>query len=253
MKKKEDKKPPPYISVSQVRTYLLCGMKYYFQYFEKIKTFPTGPMIRGSSVDKAANDHFDIKADNGVGLKRKDFVDHAVSEHDNNAEVAEMDITKQTSRDRLAEISKKYHVTHAQKLTPLSKNAVQLKINGDIGLDIPVLGFADLITKDGVVIDNKVRKQNRVNDLTKDIQLVTYADVGNFSKVGIALVTDNKNPKAEIYTAQISDSSKSLVRERIKSVRNGIKKKGFLPAPEGSWYCSEKWCSFWNICPYGDG
>ena len=118
---------------------------------------------------------------------------------------------------------------------------------------VPVLGFADLITKDGVVIDNKVRKQNRVNDLTKDIQLVTYADVGNFSKVGIALVTDNKNPKAEIYTAQISDSSKSLVRERIKSVRNGIKKKVFLPAPEGSWYCSEKWCSFWNICPYGDG
>ena len=65
-------------------------------------------MIRGSSVDKAANDHFDIKADNGVGLKRNDFVDLAVSEHDNNAEVAEMDITKQTSRDRLAEISKKY-------------------------------------------------------------------------------------------------------------------------------------------------
>ena len=248
---KKEKKSPPYISVSQVRTYLQCGMKYYFRYFERIGAPPTGPMIRGSSVDKAANNHFDVKADNGVGLKRNDFVDVAVSEHDSNADSAEMDLTKQTSRDRLAEISKKYHTTHAQELIPLSKDSVQLKLNGDIGLDVPVLGFADLITKDGIVIDNKVRKQNRVNDLTKDIQLVTYADVGNFNKVGIALVTDNKQPKAQIYTANINDASKSLVRQRIKSVREGINKNVFLPAPEGSWYCSEKWCSFWNICPYG--
>ena len=25
----------------------------------------------------------------------------------------------------------------------------------------------------------------------------------------------------------------------------------YLPAAEDSWWCSERWCGYWNICPFG--
>ena len=26
---------------------------------------------------------------------------------------------------------------------------------------------------------------------------------------------------------------------------------GFLPAAEGAWWCSLKWCGWWDVCPFG--
>ena len=53
-------------------------MKYYFRYVEEIKPPLNGAMLRGLSVDKAANGHFLVKASNKVGMKPKDFIDLAV-------------------------------------------------------------------------------------------------------------------------------------------------------------------------------
>ena len=50
-----------HLSVSQIRKYLNCGMQYYYSYVEGIRSAPTGSMIRGLSVDTAANNHFSKK------------------------------------------------------------------------------------------------------------------------------------------------------------------------------------------------
>ena len=69
--------------------------------------------------------------------------------------------------------------------------------------------------------------------------------------VGIAIVADVKEPRAYYYQEKITDKHIDIVDKKIDWVKLGIENGIFLPAPEGSWYCSEKWCSYWNICEFG--
>ena len=63
---------------------------------------------------------------------------------------------------------------------------------------------------------------------------------------GLKIICLNRKASFNYFFIDLLEAGIVLRGSEIKSVRNGIKKKVFLPAPEGSWYCSEKWCSFWN-------
>ena len=119
-------------------------------------------------------------------------------------------------------------------------------------MQVPVIGFVDLITEDDMIVDTKVRSQNRAIDLSRDIQLVTYSKITNINKIAIAQVVDTKEPKSDLIVHEVSELSISSVSQKIRSVSGAIRKRVFLPAPEGSWYCSKKWCFYWKICPYGE-
>jgi len=227
-------------------------MKYYFRYVEEIKPPLNGAMLRGLSVDKAANGHFLIKASDKIGMKTKDFIDLAVDQHDELADEVQLEITKSESRDTVSRLSNLYHKTHGKNLVPKSEESIQVKLIGDMGMQVPVIGFADLITEDDMIVDTKVRSQNRALDLSRDIQLITYSKITNISKVAIAQVVDTKEPKSDLIVHEVNELSINSVSQKIRSVSGAIRKRVFLPAPEGSWYCSKKWCFYWNICPYGE-
>ncbi|MBM01263.1 MAG: hypothetical protein CL762_00880 [Chloroflexi bacterium] len=227
-------------------------MKYYFRYIEEIKPPLNGAMLRGLSVDKAANGHFLIKASNRIGMKPQDFIDLAIVQHDELVDEVQLDVSKAESRDTVSRLSSLYHETHGKSLVPKSEESIQVKLIGDMGMQVPVIGFADLITEDNMIVDTKVRSQNRAIDLSRDIQLVTYSKIANINKIAIAQVVDTKEPKSDLIVHEVSELSISSVSQKIRSVSGAIRKRVFLPAPEGSWYCSKKWCFYWNICPYGE-
>ena len=227
-------------------------MKYYFRYVEEIKAPLNGSMLRGLSIDRAANGHFLIKSTNSKGMQNKDFIDLAIDQHDQLADEVDLEVEKSESRDRVMRLSDLYHKTHGQNLMPASEESVQVRLQGDLGIQVPVVGFADLITEDGTIVDTKVRSQDRKVDLSRDLQLVTYAHITKIMKVAIAQVVDTKVPKSELLTQTIDQHAIDATSQKIRTVSGAIRKRVFLPAPEGSWYCSEKWCFYWKICPYGE-
>ena len=240
-----------HLSVSQIRKYLNCGMQYYYSYVEGIRSAPTGSMIRGLSVDTAANNHFSKKIENNKGIELSDFVEIAVAEHESKQDETDFSVDaldKNQSKDRVSSLAGVYHRSHGEVFVPES---VQIKletvnVNGE-----KFLGYADLITVDGIVVDNKVRKRHVAPVLSRDIQLVKYAGMSGKRDVGIAIVADVKEPRAYYYQEKITDKHIDIVDKKIDWVKLGIENGIFLPAPEGSWYCSEKWCSYWNICEFG--
>ena len=40
---------------------------------------------------------------------------------------------------------------------------------------------------------------------------------------------------------------------KISLIQKGIDAGTFLPAAEGDWGCSQKWCEYWTSCPYAQG
>ena len=57
-----------YLSVSQIRKYMNCGMQYYYRYVEGMSEKMGSAVLRGSSVDNAANEHFLKQAVTNQGL-----------------------------------------------------------------------------------------------------------------------------------------------------------------------------------------
>jgi len=254
MQKNENR--PDHISVSQVRKYQICGLQYYFSYIEKIPYQINDNMLRGIAVDNAANTHFDTKAQNELGVTQNDFVDLAVNKHDEEADDTEFkEATKDESRDKTVGASKTYHGVHGQNLTPGRSSDgsswTQVKLEEDIGDGLVVTGFADLITDKNTIVDTKVRKADKVVDVEADLQLQTYANFIGSDQVAIASVTTAKTPKASYYSGRSTKKTKERAIQRIKSVSDAIDSNIFLPAPEGSWVCSERYCSYWNLCDYG--
>jgi len=245
---------PDYISISQVNAYQRCGIQYYFSYIEGIKTLPNDAMLRGTSVDTSANEHFNEKSQNEVGITENNFVDMAVATHDEKSDDTEfVENTKDESRDKTANASKTYHGVHGQNLKPkLSDNKpTQIEILEDIGDNLTLKGYVDLVTEDDVIVDTKVRKADKSIDVESNLQLQTYATILGSDKVGIASVTTAKDPKATYYGGVSNKTTKKRAIQRIKSVSAAIDSNIFLPAAEGSWACGEKYCGYWNMCDFG--
>ena len=247
---------PDYISVSQVNTFQRCGLQYYFSYIEGIKTLPNDAMLRGTAIDTSANEHFNEKSLNEIGITENNFIDMAVATHDEKSDDTDfLENTKDESRDKTANASKTYHNVHGQIIKPkLNENGdmpTQIKILEDIGDNVTLMGFVDLVTDDDTIVDTKVRKADKGIDVEANLQLQTYATVINADKVGIASVTTAKDPKATYYGGVSNKTTKERAIQRIKSVSAAIDSNIFLPAPEGSWVCSEKYCGYWNMCDFG--
>ena len=241
----------PHISQSQVNKYLKCGLQYKYHYVDKVKKPSNGYMLRGSAIDNSANVHFQNKIEGGKGVSSSQFVDYAVNYHDENSEDIEFDIPKNKSRDAVSELSAVYY----EGFGTMEPSSVQLKLEQKYDDDLDFIGYADMWFPDkSLVLDNKVwMRDKRANpDLTKDIQMVKYAEILGAKQVGLAVVTYvNRVPKVKLIIQDITQKHIEVVKRRVDKAVEGIRKEVYTPPDHSVWWCSEKWCQHWDECDFG--
>ena len=241
----------PHISQSQVNKYLKCGLQYKYHYIDKKKKPSNGYMLRGSAIDNSANVHFQNKIEGGKGVSSSQFVDYAVNYHDENSEDIEFDIPKDKSKNAVAELSAVYYEGFGTK----EPSSVQLKLEQKYDDDLDFIGYADMWFPDkSLVLDNKVwMRDKRANpDLTKDIQMVKYAEILGAKQVGLSVVTYvNRVPKVKLIIQDITQKLIEVVKRRIDKAVEGIRKEVYTPPDHSVWWCSEKWCQHWDECDFG--
>tara|TARA_R110002012_G_scaffold70690_3_gene181800 strand:- start:142 stop:888 length:747 start_codon:yes stop_codon:yes gene_type:complete len=241
----------PHISQSQVNKYLKCGLQYKYHYIDKKKKPSNGYMLRGSAIDNSANVHFQNKIEGGKGVSSSQFVDYAVNYHDENSEDIEFDIPKNKSRDAVSELSAVYY----EGFGTMEPSSVQLKLEQKYDDDLDFIGYADMWFPDkSLVLDNKVwMRDKRANpDLTKDIQMVKYAEILGAKQVGLSVVTYvNRVPKVKLIIQDITQKHIEVVKRRIDKAVEGIRKEVYTPPDQSVWWCSEKWCQHWDECDFG--
>ena len=241
----------PHISQSQVNKYLKCGLQYKYHYVDKVKKPSNGYMLRGSAIDNSANVHFQNKIEGGKGVSSSQFVDYAVNYHDENSEDIEFDIPKDKSKNAVAELSAVYY----EGFGTMEPSSVQLKLEQKYDDDLDFIGYADMWFPDkSLVLDNKVwMRDKRANpDLTKDIQMVKYAEILGAKQVGLSVVTYvNRVPKVKLIIQDITQKHIEVVKRRIDKAVEGIRKEVYTPPDHSVWWCSEKWCQHWDECDFG--
>lgn len=243
--------PRDHISVSQIRMYLRCPAQYYFHYVENIKVPPSGPLVLGKAVHAGLEYYFWEKLFFGTEARPALVLDVYSDAFENERlDVLWGDEEPGKAKDEGAELIKLYLAETAPQLIPLAvERKFEVLIAGTV-----LMGFIDLVTADGKIIDHKVvSKTPPENKIQEDIQLTAYAMgyeaiFGDLpAEVQLNFMVRSKVPKLVARSANRGEGDiRRFVRMAegvVKAIRAGM----YYPNPDNL-MCSPKACGYWGEC-----
>lgn len=254
-----------YLSYSQISMYLRCGEQYRRRYVENQIIPPTIAMLKGRSVHKGAEYNYRQKIQSHEDLRVNDIVEVSVNDYELNTKDTELflsDEEKTIGKKKVVAQAKdsvvNTSILYAEKLAPqVQPVLVEEKIEFVSPGGIRIMSIIDCADVHENVRDMKVTGKSKTqDDADKSIQFTLYANA-YFEKTGKlpkALVFDalveKKEPEYKpVVTTRTADSLMTAHRI-IESVAQGINAGVYLPAQEGSWVCSPKFCGYYNTCKF---
>lgn len=136
---------------------------------------------------------------------------------------------------------------------PTIEKLVELNIPG---IDIPLIGYVDIIGDDFVPIDLKTSSQ-RWNQDKADKQMQATLYLAALEQMGFKnnperlfryyIFTKTSKPVAQVLTTERSQKQIDWALQAVRDVYDAIK-KGCYPPNDTGWKCSEKWCEFHSHC-----
>lgn len=254
--------PKPYLSWSQASQYLKCGKQYRLQRIDKIPpAYPrNGAAFCGQLGHKALEHNYLQKIDTGNDLQPDDVADVFATLFD-----AEPDLESiqwvgerpQTARDNTIRALQ----AHVRDLSPtIQPLAVEQRILIDLGDRVPfdLLTILDLVTVDHRVVDSKFYgRMKSQKDADADGQMTLYA-LAYLSKyddlpaeLALAVSTRTHSPETKmIATRRTWEQISWQLENQLKPIYAAIA-AGFFPARDDGWWCSKKWCAFYEQCKGG--
>ena len=249
----------PHLSPSSITQYLKCSAQYMFK--KQLGPKPPGiALLYGKSVDNAINVDMEQKIVTRENLPSDDVKDAFVTEYDNNKD--DTFFHKDDKPDVLREVGinsvGKWADEIAEKIQPISVQE-KLAIEFD-DFNYDILQFADVITEDKIIIDNKtagrsVPQKDGEYKISNDhmLQLTMYG-IGykenhneEVNELGLDYLIKNKNPKIQQVRWKPNDEDKKYALSLIQNVAKGIDNETYIPN-RSSFMCSKKFCAFWKEC-----
>ena len=270
-----------YLSFSRIRMALGCGMQYYFAYIEEKKRRPSFSMVRGGACHTGVEVNMRHRMDT-LGPKGKDGrEDHRVLSAPEE-EISDLtrdkienewkegiELTKEESAMKrkvkalLIDTSIEMTLHHRNELgTSIYPRAVEQPFTLEVeGNDYDIHGFIDLLELDRGILDYKFRgKSPSKTDCYDSDQLTVYAFAdhlinGKTKRRPVELHTTwmlKKGPKAKVQEDFRDERDYRRFLMKFERVTQMIDSGIFLPAEEGHWRCSKKWCGYWESdCEFG--
>ena len=255
----------PHISASSIVTYTKCGLQYMRRYINKEILPPGVAMLRGTSLHRGQELNYEQKVESKTDLPKKDVVDASVARledgiraegvllnHEEEAIGKEKVIGK--TKDLIVSMAAVLADDVMPNVQPVSVESKQLIT---MPADTPdLLGFIDVIDADDLIRDLKTSSKAKGQTFwDDDVQMTLYslfykAKMGR-DPAGIVvdqLIERAKGAEYKPVTTRRGSKDYQALLNRINAVLKGIKAGVFIPANAGSWWCSPKWCGYWNSC-----
>lgn len=247
------------LSYSGSETYLGCGVRYLRQREERHRRTNVA-LARGSAVDQAVTADDQRKLENGGGgLPPRDVIELAVSEYErefDECEHEEARLVIDAGKDSTAEVATLYATRVSPGTVPIES---QPAIVASLGAGLEVAGVLDRTVSHGP-LDTKVGRKRAVFDAQTSRQLTTqgilYRARHGRWPTGVGFDSFHETGGrwfwSRVWARRREEQYRAHV-EVLRRVQEGIERGVFLPAAEGSWRCSERWCEFWRSCEYAQG
>jgi hypothetical protein len=242
---------------SALHSYLKCGKLYEFRYIKGLKIPPKAALTVGTAVDKAVSANM-VKKIQGATASIDEILTVASESFDANIKdtVLEDDESPGELKDQTVALARLHFETVAPTIQPETvQEEFVLELDGDFDLG----GTIDLTDANGFIRDTKTSTRARASSyvVERSVQPAMYSIAyeairGKKAKGFVFDIlkkpTIKLGPEYQATEGVVTDSDHNWLLDSIDQVHKGITAGIALPAPEGSWYCSEKWCGYWNIC-----
>lgn len=252
----------PVYHQSEIQSFLKCGKIWEFRYVRGIKLRPRGAMTLGSAVDLAVSLNLSQKIHSGEDLSASDTVDAFSMGFDSRSDETDW---QDEDPGELKDVGVRLVQAHHQKLAPaIDPESVQEKFLIRIDADYDLGGTIDFTEKSGVIGDTKTSRlaygeqaahrsvQASMYDFAYEALRGRKSSGFRFDvliKPGSSSAGGTKQvPRVQQVHAQLGQDDRSWLFETVSNVHKAIQAGVTLPASEGSWYCSPKWCGYWAIC-----
>jgi len=254
------------ISTSKMKTYFKCGWMYFQRYHEKKPFIPTIPQHKGTSVHKSAEVNFLQKIQSHTDLSTSKLQEVAAGAFEERIKLEGLMMTKEEesvgmtrvvaqAKDRAVLLAGLF----AEKVAPCHQPLIveqdqRIRLSDEFDLMVRT----DLVNDRNEPVDLKSGKRTlSQGDIDKDLQFTIEHMI-------LRKVT-GKEPGPVIIENMV-DTGKTLKHTRLVTSRtprdyqvavdqinrfvDGVRLGVFLPAPKGSWWCSESACGFARECKY---
>jgi putative RecB family exonuclease len=247
-----------HLSSSQINLYLLCSLKYRYQYIDKLpKPFQSSALAFGS-VFHSALSWLHTERHNGVDVTLENLYRRVESDWD--SQRVETDIRYKDGEEelKLAIIGKEmlgmYFREPHRDIAGTEVHFTVPLVNPQSGerLGINLEGYFDLVEADETIVEFKTSAQAlTLGDIKVHLQLTAYGYAYNLlhrrPPKGYRIVNFVKTskPRLEVTETKRSESNFEAFFHLAEQVLNGITKGVFIPKP-GYW-CKD--CEYASVCP----
>ena len=255
--------PVTHLSASSVEKYLKCPEKWRREYLMGERP-PSAPRAyTGGRVHDAIATAFRCQLED-VHLTTAEILDAYATGFDANTDEPitwDEDSTPASEKDAGAHALTAYLTNIYPTITPYRvETPFQLRLWGEAEWDF--VGRIDLETLDGVVVDYKISGKTAdyaANLVQPSAYLLARQVEGDpaerFEYHHVRRPLKTKGAETSIIPAPRSqaqlDGFTTLVANVARDIAWRTEPDTWTGAAPGSWWCSERWCMFWQSCPYG--
>jgi hypothetical protein len=258
-----------YLSPSKISALQMCGEEFRLNYVEGIPKRSSGTFHFGKVVHAlmenalrqvilgnklpSAKDMTDTVKDVWDKVwaeeeKREKFIGWEWNE-DDSPEKAFADVAPliTVARNEVLPTIKPVHVEHGWNV----------HLDDEGGEPFRIYGVIDLLEQGGLVTDWKTAN-GKVSQFARkhDVQIDAYGYwVNQYMKLDVVsmrkvFLIRSKRPGIDCEKYEVGPTHRARFEQAARAAWRMIKAEAYLANPN-TWKCSEKFCSYWNICPFG--
>lgn len=251
-----------YLSYSSINLYTTCAESWRRKYLAKEKTQSSPALIFGSTFHSTIEQRLAARAQNrplvAIGESWSENWRAKMAKEGETVDWG-MDDPNTHHDDGLRIVTAPQVVKFIDDIHPLIDESgvfMERKITLTVpGVPVPIIGYIDIMTRDGVPGDFKTAAAMWTMEKAKaEIQPLFY--LAALQQAGRSVpnltfrhyvVTKASKPRCEIFEQRRTWDEIFWLFDMIRGAWNGIEKEVFTMNP-GAWLCSPKFCSFYSQC-----
>lgn len=235
-----------------------CPKAFEFRYIKGVRTAPAGAAYQGTAYHGGLEENFKYKLEASKDLPRE-AVEQVVADRWDNLikrqkPVVDDGVELGALKDQAVALAACYHDEVAASVQP---QHVEQELFVPVEGAYPIACRLDLIDVDDIDIEHKTSgakwEERRADG---DLQMTAYEyarrkTLGRATPGGqLHIAVKTKVPKMQ--RLHVIKTEEQLLGFEVvhRFVSDAIRRGDFPPRTDG-WWCSQKWCGYWNECPYG--
>ncbi len=248
-----------HLSITQINMLARCGEQYRFRYVDGIKSPPGVALVIGKATHAAIEKDLTNKIQWGALLPDDAIAETAADAtrkawSDDEPTLQDGDPDQGGAVDAAVSLATLHHRELAPKIEPISlERGFVLSLDG---FPFDLMGYVDIDEATRIRDTKTASKSPSGNEADKSDQLTLYhldatvrGDVGK--TVALDYLVKTKVAKAITLESTRGPEDHARLLRKVEASAKVIEAGNFAPTSPDNWWCSAKWCGYFDRCDFG--